>query len=202
MKLYKLTNSDDETHNGMKWVIGVTNHATGKGKPRLCSDTVIHAYTTLLLAELMNPVHGHYDEYKLAYEAEGDIVVSDGTKVGCLSLTITKRVETPTVSTTNRIAFGILCVLEVNKGESFALWAEEWLTNKDRSYAAADAAANAAATTYANAAAAANAAAYAAYAAAAADVAAYAAADVAAYARDAAFTINFAALAEKALLCQ
>jgi hypothetical protein len=186
MKLYKLTNSDDETHNGMKWVIGVTNHATGKGKPRLCSDTVIHAYTTLLLAELMNPVHGQYDKYKLAYEAEGDIVVSDGTKVGCLSLTITKRVETPTVSTTNRIAFGILCVLEVNKGESFALWAEEWLTNKDRSYAFAVAAADYAAYDITHAAA--NAAANAAYAAA--------------YARDAAFTINFAALAEKALLCQ
>ncbi len=225
MKLYKLTEKDGTTKGGMRWEVGKTNYvAFGQlDKPaKLCTNTVLHAYTSPLLAELMNRAHGAFKD-PLCFEVEGEVVATDGTKVGCRKLAVTGTFELPVLTTVQKVAFGILCALEVYKeSSSFVIWAENWLSGKNRSYKTAAAAADAADAAPGYAAHAAYAAAsvasdYAAYSAAVgaddaiddAAAAAYAAdADaVAAYAADAAVSssssavrgIDFQALAEKAL---
>ncbi len=213
---YKLTDSNGCTKNKTKWGPGVTHMATGNGTA-LCSDGFIHFYDDLLVGVFMNPIQGKFVNLR-AFEGESiGEVVTEGTKSGAKGFTTLREVNVPQVSTTQRVAFGILCALEVSKSASFVTWAGKWLSGVDRSrdtaYATADAAyayADADAT-YAYAAAdadAANAANEAAYAAAAAAAAAaysavYAAADAVNAANDAAYAANdvidFPSLAQKAL---
>jgi hypothetical protein len=187
--LYKLTTPDFYTRKGYSnqtlWGEGVTHTAPGNGM--LCSSAYIHAYTTPLLAILLNPIHANLRS-AILWRCVGKVEKKDdGTKVGCVMLKTIKIIEKPALSTTQIVAFGILCSMKVHKEKSFTLWVRGWLLNKDRSaHAAAHAAAHAvdAAKAAANAA---DDAAYAAYAANAAYAAKAAnAADDAAYAANAA----------------
>jgi hypothetical protein len=212
MQLYKLTDSEGYTKNNTHWSVGTTHSLEVKLNPQLCSRDVLHAYTSPLLAALMYPAHIDFKN-PLCFTVDGEIAVTDGTKVGCFSLTVTGTFVLPELSLTQRIAFGILCTLELlsGKDKKFTQWAEKWLSNEDRSivaatfayaYAADDDAAGAAYAAAYNASPATSAAAYAAYAA---HTAAYAA-HAAAYAAHAAASsdtaknkIDFQKLAEKVL---
>jgi hypothetical protein len=117
MKLYKLTDKNQKTFGGMEWGEGVTHSLSAIENPQLCTPDVIHAYTNINLAFLLNPIHADY--YKpLVWEAEGEIIVKDFGKVGVFSLT-TKRMLTPPkwIDTENekrvRILFAILCAESV-----------------------------------------------------------------------------------------
>ena len=141
MRLYKLTDENMETLGNTKWGENVTHKATGDGTT-ICSDGWIHAYTSPLLATLMNPVHGDFIN-PICWEAEGEIGITDGTKVGCKQLTTIRMVELPEVSRVQRIAFGILVSLEVYEEAEFVAWANKWLSGEDRSRIAAYVTANA-----------------------------------------------------------
>ena len=132
----KLTDRECETKNGMAWKIGVTNHATGAGT-ELCSDGVLHYYDGLELALFMNPIHADFSEPRI-FEVAGNEIVTDCTKCGAKSLTVLCEItdyKAPT--TTQHVAFGILCALEVCKDPTFIQWANAWLDGSDRSEAAA-----------------------------------------------------------------
>lgn len=203
MKVYKLTDANDCTRNDTQWGEGVT-HTAKSDRLRLCTDGWIHWYTDPVLAILMNPIHtDFYSPHMWEAEASG-IVLLEPLKGGSKTLTTIKQIPVPTITVAQRVAFGILCALEVYKNNGFKTWATQWLSGVDRSVdAAAFAAEDAAyAATYA----AVYAATYATYAATYADAAAtYAdaaanAAHAAAYAANAANNaIDFAALAHKAL---
>jgi hypothetical protein len=206
MKVYKLTTQDNTTHNDFKWIVGEWAPELS-GKDGLCSNTMYHWYHDPLLAVLLNSIHANLKE-PILWEAEaaGTIMDDKRLKGGSTTMCIVKQMELPIVSTTQRVAFAILCALEACQDAEFVKWATNWLSGEDRTYEAADAAyaaayaaantANAAARAVARAAAyavtdAADAAAYAvayaaayavAYAAANAANAADAAADAAAYA--------------------
>ena len=136
MKLYKLTDKNGKTRNNTQWGEGVT-HKAKPGKGKLCSEYYIHAYTHPLLAVFLNPIYGDIKDYRL-WEAKGRIAKTDyGLKVGCKSLTTIKEIEPPEVTLVNKIAFGILCALEVNEDPEYKQWAENWLWGKDRSESAA-----------------------------------------------------------------
>ena len=142
MKLYKLTDHNHQTRNNTQWGPGVSHSGTGKG--RLCSKGYIHAYTHPLLAVLLAPLHVLWSAPAL-WEAEGDVVLSDlGLKVGCVTLTTTKQIEMPIVTTEQRVRFAILCATEVYEEPGFVAWAEGWLSGKNQA-AEAEAAARAAA---------------------------------------------------------
>jgi hypothetical protein len=149
----------------------------------------------------MDPIHAILLPDAILWEAEGDVVVSDGTKVGCTRLTTLKQIPIPAITLEQRVTFAIKCALHVYKGPSWVAWAQAWLanTNRDAYAAATNAAAYAYAYAYADAAA--YAAADAAYAAAA-DAATYATARAATYATAraaahaaAAYTADFAFVA-------
>jgi len=172
---YKLTTQDLTTYNDTKWVLNEWKETSGKGE--LCTEGWLHCYTNPLLAILLNPIHARIDNPKLfKCEVDGKYLGDNGLKEGWTRMRIIEEMEIPQLSNINKIAFGILCALEVCKDEKFVLWANNWLENKDRSKESAAAAAAytayyAAAAHYATAAAAYYAAAYA--NAAAADAAYY-----------------------------
>ena len=195
--IYKLTDKNDQTKNETQWGAGVSHEVSGEGE--LCSSGWLHAYTSPLLAVMMNPIHVNFASPHLwVAKGEGSTKSDHGLKVGYTKITTIKRMTLPVITDTQRVAFGILCVLEVYHDPEFIKWANTWLDCSDRS-------ASAAATVYAAAARAAGytavyTAAYtAAYAAADAADAAYTAADAAAHAAAHAADIDLVALAERAM---
>jgi hypothetical protein len=73
-------------------------------------------------------------------EGGGKCAVDGGLKVGYTKMQLTKELQLPNVTTNQRIAFGILCALEVYHLPEFTKWANDWLSGKDRTWAAASAA--------------------------------------------------------------
>jgi len=183
---YKLTKRDLTTYNDTKWVLNEWKETSGLGG--LCNSGWLHCYNSSLLAILLNPIHADITNPKLfKCEVEGECLTNHGLKEGWTRMRIIEEMEVPQLSEINKIAFGILCALEVNNDEKWVTWANNWLENKDRSKESA------AAYYSANAAAAARYAANAAYAANsayAADAAYYAAASA---------NIDLIKLAEKAM---
>jgi len=150
MKCYKLTDQRGYTRRGYYnetlWGEGVTHTAEGEGG--LCSDGVIHAYSSPELAMFLNPIHANITD-PMAWECEGtDLVEDDGAKQGYRTLTTNKRVQVVIPTTEQRVTFGILCAKQVCTYAAWIEWANKWLDGTDRSAASAANAAYAAATSY------------------------------------------------------
>ena len=141
-KLYKLTDQDGYTRRGKSnqclWGEGVSHSGTGEGD--LCGPGFVHAYEHPLLAVLLNPIHANLSNPRL-WEAKGKIAKSEGQlKCGCVTLTTVKEIVLPTVTNEQRIRFAILCAKEVCTDKAWNLWADNWLSGKDRTAEAARAA--------------------------------------------------------------
>ena len=172
---YKLVTQDYKTMKGtskeMDWSDCAWKEATGFSS-KLCSSGVIHSYESLEIALFMNPSHANIVKPRLLEVECENLLAKDGTKAGYKRMRKIREIcsfKEPTI--TQRIAFGILCALQVYTEPGFCLWAKAWLLGKNRGWKAASDAA---------------------YAAYAADAAAYAAA-TAAYAADAAYAAVYAA---------
>jgi hypothetical protein len=153
MKVYKLTGADGYTRNRTLWGENVTHTAKYKSSSVLCSNSWIHFYVDPNVAVLMNSVHVDFVN-PLLWEAEtGGEILLEPLKGGSKSLTTIKQIPLPQITDAQKVAFAILCAMEVYKGEKWTKWAQSWLDGSDRS---SNSAANAAAT--------ANSVAYAAYA--------------------------------------
>jgi hypothetical protein len=147
--LYKLTDQNSQTQNNTTWGPNVTHTAKGEN-PLLCSAGLIHAYEDPVIAVLLNPIHGNF-ENPILWTAigEGELIRDGQLKCGCKTLTTIEQINLPEVTTIQRIAFGILCALEVEKDSTFVKWANSWLAGSNRSkesaayasWSAADAAA-------------------------------------------------------------
>lgn len=196
-RCYKLTTQENTTKNNTLWGEGVTHKTSGEGA--LCTGGWLHAYTDPLLAILLNPVHANIKNPKLwlAY-GSGKYNNDKGLKIGFSQLKTVKELPLLEVTETQRTAFGILCALEVCKDSSFAQWANDWLSGKDRSQSAAYAPHAAHADYASDTAASAAYASYAAYAAASDTTAAYSA-SAASAAASAAYSVNLKKLARKAM---
>ena len=203
MKLIKLTKTDGTTKGGYHWAVGTTHSLPAKDNPQLCSRDVFHAYESAEVAAFLRHIHD-YNGDVLAWEAEGDVVVRDATKVGVFSLTITGQAELPQPTLKQTVLFGLFCAQTVLPTGAMD---EAIEATRREDYAAAYAAARAAARA---ARAAARAAAYAAdaadyavrivdYAADFVSEAANFVSEAANYAAEAADAINLHAIAVRAL---
>jgi hypothetical protein len=131
MKAYKLTDSSGCSKSNTQWGENITHTATGTGT-RLCSNGFLHFYTHPLIAVLMNPVHANF-ENPILWECEtSGTTIHEPLKSGCKTLTTIKQIPLPTVTMTQRIAFGILCAKEVCRDTKWLEWAEKWLSGEDR----------------------------------------------------------------------
>lgn len=136
--LYKLTRQDNTSgfETILTWGRSVSHTAPGVGT-QLCSRHVIHAYTHPLLAVLLNPIYGAYENPKL-WRCEGEVVADDhGLKVGVKVLTTSEEMPLPVVTTKQRVKFAILCAKHVCNHEECNTWANKWLSGEDRSPASA-----------------------------------------------------------------
>jgi hypothetical protein len=195
---YKLTDSEKMTVNNTLWGENVTHKATGSQTQDLCSDGWIHFYCNPLIAVLMNPSHANFKNPIMWEGIASGAIKHESLKSGCESFTTIRQIPLPNITTTQRVAFGILCALEVCKDAEFVSWADSWLSGKDRNSSYIDRATSYAATScnYTSAAHAAYAAASSYYANQSASAAAYDAAFAAAAKK---VSIDFVELAEKAM---
>ena len=106
--LYKLTDKNNTTRDRTQWGPGVTNRATGLHK-RLCSNGVIHAYTSPHLASVFHDAHVDYSDDMRLWVAEGVVIANDGTKVGCRQLKTLYQMPLPRVSSEEKVKFVLLC---------------------------------------------------------------------------------------------
>jgi len=122
--LYKLT---DE--NNCTWKKGVEHAANEE-----------HAYTSPLLAALLNPIHAGFENPSL-WEVEGNIKKVDyGLKVRCTRLRTIREIPLPEITIKQHVRFAVLCAMKVCKRSRFLDWADKWLKNEDVSIASAHAA--------------------------------------------------------------
>jgi len=136
---YKLTRQNNTTYNNCLWGEGITHETDGIG--RLCGAGWLHAYSHPLLAVFLNPIHADIENPKL-WECigEGEYLNDNGLKCGFTRLTTVKEISLPEVTTEQRIAFAILCAMEVCGDPEWSTWADNWLRGNDRTETAARAA--------------------------------------------------------------
>jgi hypothetical protein len=101
MKLYKLTSSDNKTRKGRynetQWGENVTiTIPEDDRKNEMCGAGILHAYTNINLALLMNPIHAGFavEEFNL-WESEGELVADGWDKCGCHQLSTIKKLDIP-----------------------------------------------------------------------------------------------------------
>ncbi len=110
--LFKLTTRDGYTrkgyNNALLWEVGKSHEITWPGN-RLCTGDVIHAYTGVALALLLNPIHAGILNPRL-FECRGAVVATDnGLKVGVKKLTVVRELPVPKVTNRQHVIFAILC---------------------------------------------------------------------------------------------
>ena len=140
--LVKLTYSDFTTMNNTLWGEKIEHTAPGG---ELCTPDVLHAYRSAGEAIFFDPTHGNFGEDGVLWACDGDVCVDDGTKVGCTRLRTLKVIQKPEITIEQRVTIAIRCALLVYQEATFTQWATSWLSGKDRSRKAAEAAARAAA---------------------------------------------------------
>ena len=134
--IYKLTDMNMKTYGGYPWALGKWNRTSGKGG--LCGPGWLHAYTSPVLAELLDPIHANFREYRLFRgEASGPVIRDSGLKVGYTNMRITEELPRLHITTENRIRFGIACACRVYTSAEYRAWAGRWVSGADRTEAAA-----------------------------------------------------------------
>ena len=129
--IYKLTDPDMQTKNGFQWELNKWYETSGEGD--LCSEGWLHGYEDPLLAMLHNHIHANIMNPRLfKMEYEGRKKRQGYMKCGVSRARLVEEMEVPVVSTTQRVAYAILCAKEVCDDKDWLQWADNWLSGKDR----------------------------------------------------------------------
>jgi len=121
------------THNGYQWELGKKEVITTEGG-ELCSSDFFHYYSDSLLAVFLNTIHANIENPRLfRVEVGGEILPDRGLKFGSKEMKLIEELELPVITNVQKIAFGILCTLEVYTEPDFIIWANNWLDGIDRS---------------------------------------------------------------------
>ena len=142
MKAYKLTDENKQTYGGCQWGENVTHEASGHGE--LCTPGWIHVYDCPIKAILLDPIHANFNPKTMQLwecEVSGNSKDDLGRKLGVQKCTTIKRIPIPNITLEQKIEFTIRCALVVYRSVQFINWANNWLSGKDRTRAAAYAAA-------------------------------------------------------------
>lgn len=137
-KLYKITDEVNTTYNDTQWGPGIEHCTSGRGP--LCSEAWLHAYTDKYIAILVHPFHTSFVRPRL-WEATGKVGAKDTFKVGCSRLKTVRRIPLPKPPLDVYRRFVILFAkATASDNKAWLRWANKWLSGKDRSKKAADAA--------------------------------------------------------------
>jgi hypothetical protein len=143
---YKLVDKDGYTRLGLSgetlWEIGEEVCPKGEGF-RPCGPGVLHDYADPLLAAMLNPAHADIGSPRLLVVEHSREPETDGLKrwtAGPLRVLREEPMPEPTLE--QRVRFAILAVLEFcDPLPEWRKWADGWLSGRDRSAQAAQAAA-------------------------------------------------------------
>jgi len=132
---YKLTNQRLQTYNNCQWKIGkwkrINDDCRGSG---LCTQSWFHCYSSPLLAVLLSPIHINIKDPRLfRVEVKGKKLSDKGLKYGFTMMRLVQELPLPEITVTQKVAFAILCVKEINRSKKWDDWADNWLSGKDRS---------------------------------------------------------------------
>ncbi len=127
MKLYKLTDANDQTKGGKtQWGPDVEHLVSGGGWICAYADPLL----AIFLDNRFEPPH--------LWEAEGEVGKRDsGLEIGCTWLKTIRQMPVPEVTTEEHIRFALLCARAVCRYEGIQMWADAWLTGEDRAGALA-----------------------------------------------------------------
>ncbi len=132
--VYKLTTRNGRTHGDTHWLPGEWREVRWGG--RLCEPGCLHAYSDPLLAALMDPVHAALLPGGTLWVAEGNVLLDDGTKLGCDRLRIIREHDLPVVSMTQRTRWAIYCARRLPQQPAWERWADAWLIGDVSAHAA------------------------------------------------------------------
>ena len=143
--VYKLTDANCYTRRGKPnetlWEIG--RPAPKLSGSTLCSAGLYHAYQCPYIACFMDPIHGEYGPSARMWTCETPhIIAYDGPlKCGVHELTIITEIPKPKLTTDARIRTAIMLATAVrNNYDTWAVWANNWLSGNDRTKKSANAA--------------------------------------------------------------
>ena len=142
-QMYKLVSQDYTTHGGTKWESGKKVVANGIGA-EMCTDQVLHCYSSPYLAILFNPIHADIHNPRLIAVSCSKIIASDGLKFACKEQTMLKEIPCPRISALQSTEFAIRVAMLQYMGRDFVRWAKNWLSGIDRTFSAAQSAARSA----------------------------------------------------------
>lgn len=132
MRLYKLTDANNQTWGGAQWGKDVSMTITSKSADLYTGD-VIHCFRTPLIASFMTPMYTDRLRGGNLWESEGEIIADNGLIAGCKTLTTLRRIEIPQMTPTHRAAAAILCAKTLPQPTKWRIWADDWLSGGDRS---------------------------------------------------------------------
>jgi len=137
---YKLTNK--------KWALNewheIPPEKRGKGKG-FSMGSYFRLHDDPLLAVLLNPICADFKDFRMfEVETEGAVESDRGLKFGAVKIQLVREIDVPDITAEQRVRFAILCAIEVHTETGFNSWAQDWLSGKDKT--AATAAAREAAT--------------------------------------------------------
>lgn len=137
----KWVSKDMKTMNRTCWDVGVTKKLPEQENLRVDYLGLFHYYRHPLLAVIFKGDHG-CGAYKKLYAVKPEGVIVDRVDMsGATTLTLIEEIEAPKLDGNRRIAFFILCALEVCKKDEYVFWAKKWLSGADRSQQSAEVAA-------------------------------------------------------------
>ena len=129
--LCKWVSKDMKTRNKTYWEVGVPNELPEEDDLWLCEPGLFHYCKHPLIAVMFKEFH-NCDFYTKLYKVVPEGRIIEGIdKCGATKLTLVEQLEIPKVTLKQRVAFAILCTLEVYKGASFIRWANNWLSEHD-----------------------------------------------------------------------
>jgi hypothetical protein len=130
--LYKITTKYDTTFNRTQWGECVTNTVQLRDTYKLCSHHVLHAYASPAMAVIMDPAHMCLLPNGKLWKCDGDVVINDGTKIGCTSLTTLHEIPIPKISHEEYVTIAISCTKHICTDRVWLSWADNWLDGMDR----------------------------------------------------------------------
>jgi hypothetical protein len=139
---YKLTDRGCWTYGGFLWP-EPNEEKPGKwvkvsGVGGLCGPGWFHFYDNPLLAVLHNLVHASIVNPRLWKAEVAGRELRDGQlKCGWTRARLVQELPLPEITTTQRVAYGILCAREVVTNPTWIAWADAWLSGADRTREAA-----------------------------------------------------------------
>lgn len=140
--VYKITDQHGKSFGGMQWGNGVSHTSPGKiyghdgevliSEPPISTKHWLHAYTSPILAILLNPVHGRVQYPKLWVCSAITGVKSVDEQVGCTWLKTEYVTHLPIIGTINRARWAILAASKVYQDKGYEIWANNWLSDFER----------------------------------------------------------------------